>query len=111
MSNAAASGGYYIAMACDTIIAHHNTITGSIGVVGALPNLSNTLKKLNITYDTISTGIGNSYPLDPFIPMKQKDVATLNKLINKTYHRFVSKVAESRNMSYETAKSLAKGRI
>jgi len=111
MSNIAASGGYYIAMGCDTILAHPNTITGSIGVVGAIPNLSKTLKKLNLNYDTISTGIGNSFFLDPMLPFNRQDVQALHKIIEKTYQRFIQKVALNRNKPFEDTRLLAKGRV
>jgi len=111
MSNVAASGGYYIAMGCDTIIAHPNTITGSIGVVAAIPNFSKTLKKLELSYDTITTGNGNSFFLDPFLPFNKQDILSFKKIIEKTYHRFVQKVATNRNISFDKARDIAKGRV
>ena len=63
MSDVAASGGYYIAMACDTIVAHPNTITGSIGVFGVLPNIQPLLAdKLGITVDRVNTGKFSDLP-------------------------------------------------
>jgi protease-4 len=111
MSDVAASGGYYIAMACDKIICHPNTMTGSIGVVAAIPNFSGTLKKLNINVDTISTGVGNSFPFTTMLPFTQKDKNKLYKMINNVYRSFVSKAAKSRNMSYDEMRAVAKGRV
>jgi protease-4 len=111
MSDVAASGGYYISMACDTIIAHNNTITGSIGVVAAIPNISKLLSNLHITVDTISNGIGNPYFLDFNLPRNQKDIAAFEKMTFATYQRFLSKAAKSRNMSVEQMRSVAKGRV
>ena len=63
MSDVAASGGYYISMACDTIVAHPNTITGSIGVFGVLPNIQPLLAdKLGITVDRVKTGLFSDLP-------------------------------------------------
>ena len=111
MSNLAASGGYYIAMACEKIICHPNTLTGSIGVVAAIPNFSETLKKLNIGVDSITTGTGNPFFLSPGFPVKQKDRERFNKIINKTYQNFVTKAANSRGMTFDEMRAIAKGRI
>ena len=63
MSDVAASGGYFIAMGCDTIVAHPNTITGSIGVFGVLPNIQPLLRdKLGITTDRVTTGKFSDFP-------------------------------------------------
>src|SRR5688572_13469935 len=63
MSDVAASGGYYMAMACDTIVAHPNTITGSIGVFGVLANFEDFLKnKIGITVDRVKTGKFSDVP-------------------------------------------------
>ncbi|MFN3781744.1 MAG: S49 family peptidase, partial [Candidatus Kapaibacteriota bacterium] len=71
MSDVAASGGYYIAMACDTIIAHPATITGSIGVISMIPNFSGMLNKLKITVDTISTN-PSSQDLNLLLPFTKR---------------------------------------
>ena len=111
MSDVAASGGYYIAMACDTIIAHPQTITGSIGVIMALPNFSKALKKLDVNIDTISTGKGNPFGGTIVLPLKEKDKETLNNYVSGTYFRFVNKAAKSRNKTPEEMRKLAKGRV
>lgn len=112
MGDVAASGGYYISMACEKIYAGANTITGSIGVVAAFPNVNTLLEKtLYMNVDTISNGIGNPFTLDPTLPAKSEDVAKLQKYADATYYGFVSKAAKSRNMSFEQMRAIAKGRV
>lgn len=110
MSDVAASGGYYIAVGCDTIIAHPSTITGSIGVIMAIPNFSGTLGKLGITTDTISLGKSSNF-MNTLIPFDESSKAKLKEFGAGIYHRFVSKVAEARKMTFEKTRMLAKGRI
>jgi len=110
MSDVAASGGYYIAMACDTIIAHPSTITGSIGVILMLPNLTGTMGKLGITSDTITTGSSFGF-LNPMMPLSNTDKAKLYNLSQPIYQRFVQKVADSRGKNYDETRALAKGRV
>ncbi len=110
MSDVAASGGYYMAMACDTIIAHPQTITGSVGVIGILPTFAGTFDKMGITIDTISTG-RSSHFMSPFLAHNTQDLAQFHNLMEGTYRRFVSKAAESRHKTYEDMRALAKGRV
>ena len=110
MSDVAASGGYYMAMGCDTIIAHPATITGSIGVILAIPNFSGTLDKLGITTDTISTNPSSQF-LNVMQPFSNNEEERLRKISGDIYKRFVSKVAESRGKTYEETRALAKGRV
>ncbi len=110
MGNVAASGGYYISMSCDTIIADELTITGSIGVIMAVPNLSGLIGKLNITVDTISTG-PSAHFFNGFYPYTDREKQVLYDLGNNIYYRFVEKVAKNRNMTFEQARSYAKGRV
>lgn len=110
MSDVAASGGYYMAMACDTIIAHPATITGSIGVILAVPNLSGTMSKLGITADTINFGKSSQF-MNAMYPFDKNSKDKLYELSSSIYHRFVSRAAKSRKMSYEQLRELAKGRV
>lgn len=110
MSDVAASGGYYIAMACDTVIAHPATITGSIGVISAIPNFSGTLSKLGITIDTISTS-KNALFMNPTLQVPQEQKDRFRAMSRDIYFRFVSRVAESRKMTFNEARALAKGRV
>ena len=110
MSDVAASGGYYIAMACDTIIAHPSTITGSIGVIMAIPNISGTLGKIGITIDTISLG-SSSHFMNGSLPFAERDNAKLREFGSGIYHRFVQRVADARKKDFESTRLLARGRV
>jgi protease-4 len=111
MSDVAASGGYYIAMACDTIVAHPNSITGSIGVFGVLPNVQPLLAdKLGITVDRVTTGKFSDLPtitraLSPY--EKQQ----LQLEVNDIYADFTSKAALGRHMPVERLRRIASGRV
>jgi protease-4 len=111
MSDVAASGGYYIAMACDTIVAHPNTITGSIGVFGVLPNIQPLLAdKLGITVDRVTTGKFSDLPtitraLSPY----EKQQMQLE--VNEIYADFTSKAAAGRHMPVERLRRIASGRV
>lgn len=110
MSDVAASGGYYIAMACDTIIAHPSTITGSIGVIMAIPNISGTLGKIGITVDTISLGASSQF-MNGALPLNPADKVQLRAFGAGVYHRFVDRVAQARHKEFEETRALAKGRV
>jgi protease-4 len=107
----AASGGYYIACAADSIFVQPNTITGSIGVFGIIPNMQNLLNnKLGITFDGVKTGkyadiMSISRPLTPgerFIV--QNDV-------NKVYDNFISRVADGRKKTKNQVDQIGGGRV
>jgi protease-4 len=111
MSDVAASGGYFIAMGCDTIVAHPNTITGSIGVFGVLPNIQPLLRdKLGITTDRVTTGKFSDFPTitRPLTPFEQ---AQFQKEINRIYADFTAKAAQGRNMPVERLRRFASGRV
>ncbi|MBN2355921.1 signal peptide peptidase SppA [candidate division KSB1 bacterium] len=110
MSDVAASGGYYIAMACDSIIAHPETITGSIGVISTIPNLSGTLAKIGAHVDTVATSPSALF-LDPYMPFSEKDKRKLRRLSAGVYERFVNRVAESRNKTFAQTRQVARGRV
>jgi len=110
MSDVAASGGYYIAMACDTIVTHPATITGSIGVIMAIPNFAGSAAKIGVTVDTVSLGSSSNF-MNPLMPLTDADKAQLRTLGSGIYKRFVEKVATSRNKEFEAARLLARGRV
>ena len=110
MSDVAASGGYYIAMACDTLIAHPASITGSIGVISTIPNLSGALKKIGAHTDSLKTAEGALF-LNPLYPFTDKDKKKFRQLSANIYQRFVQRVADSRGKSFEEARLLARGRV
>ena len=111
MSDVAASGGYYIAMACDAIVAHPNTITGSIGVFGVLPNIQPLLAdKLGITVDRVSTGKFSDLPTITR-PLSEFEKRTLQAEVNRIYADFTSKAALGRHMPVERLRRIASGRV
>lgn len=110
MSDVAASGGYYIAMACDTIVTHPATITGSIGVIMAIPNFTGTASKIGVTVDTVSMGASANF-MNPLMPLTDADKAQLRALGGGIYKRFVEKVALSRKKEFEATRLLARGRV
>lgn len=110
MSDVAASGGYYIAMACDTIVTHPATITGSIGVIMAIPNFTGAASKIGVTVDTVSMGASANF-MNPLMPLTDADKAQLRALGGGIYKRFVEKVASSRKKEFEATRLLARGRV
>ena len=111
MGDVAASGGYYIAMACDTIVAHPNTITGSIGVFGVLPNIQPLLAdKLGITVDRVTTGKFSDLPtITRALTDYEKRV--LQHEVDMIYADFTTKAALGRHMPVERLRRLASGRV
>ena len=111
MSDVAASGGYYIAMACDTIVAHPNTITGSIGVFGVLPNVQKLLAdKLGITVDRVTTGKFSDLPTITR-PLTDFEKRVLQGEVNNIYADFTAKAALGRHMPVARLRRLASGRV
>ena len=111
MSDYAASGGYYLAMACDTIVAQPHTITGSIGVFGVLFDASGLLgNKLGITFDEVNTG--DYGELVTFTrPLSDAEKKVWQNRIDEIYETFTSKAAEGRHMPVEELKKVASGRV
>ena len=111
MSDVAASGGYYISMACDTIVAHPNSITGSIGVFGVLPNIQPLLAdKLGITVDRVTTGKFSDLPTITRA-LSDYEKKELQLEVNDIYADFTSKAALGRHMPVERLRRLASGRV
>ncbi|SHL51046.1 signal peptide peptidase SppA [Hymenobacter psychrotolerans] len=111
MSDVAASGGYFIAMGCDTIVAHPNTITGSIGVFGVLPNIQPLLRdKLGITTDRVTTGKFSDFPTITR-PLTAFEQSQFQQEINRIYADFTTKAAAGRRMPVERLRSFASGRV
>ncbi|MTI22174.1 signal peptide peptidase SppA [Fulvivirga sp. RKSG066] len=111
MSDLAASGGYYMAMACDTIIAQPTTITGSIGIFGMLFNAKGFLNnKLGITHDEVATGEYSNY-ITMTRPLTDQERRIIQNDVEKGYETFITKAAEGRGMSVEAIKSVASGRV
>lgn len=111
MSAVAASGGYYMAMPCDTIVAQPMTITGSIGIFGMIPNMGGFLEnKLGITNDGVSTGeFSNLYRVSSALTDEEKHI--IQTSVEQGYETFTSKAAEGRGMRLEDLKEVASGRV
>lgn len=109
MGNYAASGGYYIACNANTIFAEKNTITGSIGVFGVLPNFSQLSNKIGINTEQVTTNENANY--SPFVPLNEKFKAVTLQGIERVYKTFVTHVAEGRKMTFAQVDSIAQGRV
>lgn len=110
MGNYAASGGYYIACNANTIFAQNNTITGSIGVFGILPNFSQLTKKVGVNIEQVKTH-SNAAAYSPFVPMDENFKTVTLESIEHIYKTFVSHVAQGRKMSFAAVDSIAQGRV
>lgn len=111
MGDVAASGGYYIACASDKIYSSPNTITGSIGVFGIMPNIEELMtEKIGITFDNVKTNkfadLGSVNR-----PLSQEEYDIIQKGVVDVYNTFTSKVAECRDMSQENVDDIGQGRV
>jgi protease-4 len=110
MSDVAASGGYYISMGADRIIAEPGTLTGSIGVTGGKFVLAGLMDKLGVSTDTVTVGKnGTINSINQ--PFTDTERAAMKRLMDDTYRQFVSKAAAGRKMTFEQIDKLAGGRV
>lgn len=110
MGNYAASGGYYISCNANTIFAEATTITGSIGVFGALPNFQEAATKLGITTQKVSTH-DNPGDYSPFLPLTEKQRTVMTEGVESIYKTFITRVAVGRKMNTAQVDSIAQGRV
>ncbi len=110
MSDYAASGGYYMAMGCDTIVAHPNTVTGSIGIFSVFFNVEEMVDKIGVDTEIVQTGEFADI-FAPAKPMSEAERRILQANIEQGYETFTSKAAEGRNMSVAQLKKVASGRV
>ena len=110
MGNYAASGGYYIACNASTIFAENNTITGSIGVFGILPNFSKLTSRIGIHVEQVNTN-KNATAYSPFVPLDENFKAVTLEGVEYIYKTFVNHVAEGRKMTFEQVDAIAQGRV
>ena len=111
MGNVAASGGYYISCAADTIVAQPNTITGSIGVFGLLLNIKNMMNnKLGITSDLYKTGAYSDIGM-PTHPLSGAERQIIQNSVEEVYSTFTQRVADGRGMSQADVDSIGQGRV
>lgn len=110
MGNYAASGGYYIAANADRIFAEPNTITGSIGVFGMLPNMNQLGKNIGINAEQVKTH-DNASGYSIFEPIDENFKGYILESIEKTYATFLQRVADGRKMKTEEVDAIAQGRV
>ena len=110
MSDLGASGGYYLAMAADVIVAQPATLTGSIGVVGGKLVLGSMFAKLGIAVETVSDG-RMAEMNSIFTPYSDDARVRVQELIDAVYEEFVAKAAEGRAMTREAVHAVAQGRV
>jgi len=110
MGNVAGSGGYYITMGAKKIFAEPETLTGSIGVVGGKLVTAGLYEKLGLNTEVISRGKNSGIltSTNPFTPDERK---IWMRMMEQTYHEFVSKAAQGRKMDYNRLEALAQGRV
>ena len=110
MGDYAASGGYYISCIADKIVAQPNTITGSIGIFGIIPNIKGLNDKLGISYDGVKTNkMSDAISVNrPFTP-EERDL--MQNYVNRGYELFVKRCADGRKMTVEQIKNIAEGRV
>lgn len=110
LGNVAASGGYYVAVACPKIVAAPGTLTGSIGVISQFPNVKGLVERLDVKVETVKSGklkdAGN-----PFRDMTAEDRAYWQALIDRVYRQFVDAVAAGRKVAVADVRKIADGRV
>ena len=111
MGNYAASGGYWVSTYADHIFAEPNTLTGSIGVFGMFVDAQKLFNDtLGVTFDTAKTG--NFADFETISrPKTEQELALAQARVDDLYHKFVGKVAESRNIPEATVENIAQGRV
>jgi len=110
MSDVAGSGGYWVAMSAHKIVAQPQTWTGSIGVVWGKPNLKKLYEKLGVSAERLTFG-DKADIFSTFRKWTDEERALIKDEMFWTYDRFLTKVAEGRNMSKEDVDKLGKGRV
>ncbi len=111
MGGMAASGGYYISSGANWIVAEPTTLTGSIGIFGMFPDVSELLtQKLGVKFDEVNTNKNSSFGTLSR-PFNEEEMSYLNKYIERGYNLFLSRVAEGRKMSTADVDKVAQGRV
>ncbi len=110
MGDVAASGGYWISMNADEIIADPSTITGSIGIFGLFMNVPEAMGKVGLNTDGVSTTwLAGAF--DPTRPLDPRVGELIQQVINKGYANFIGRVAKARKQDVEAIDSVARGRV
>lgn len=108
--NISASGGVYVGVAAEKIVANPGTITGSIGVILRGNNLSKLLEKIGIKFETVKSGLYKDI-LSPDRALSKEERELLQSLIDSSYGQFVEAVAKGRGLSEEVVRGFADGRV
>ena len=113
MGGMAASGAYYMSMGAQYIMAQPTTLTGSIGIFGALPDFSDLMtKKLGFKYDEVKTNRNSAYASAGMSrPWSAEEITTMQNYVNRGYNLFRKRVAEGRKMSTKQVEKIAQGRV
>jgi len=107
----AASGGYYIAMAGDTIMGHPTSLTGSIGVIAVKVNVEGLMEKIGVDWEVVKSGDKKDF-LSPLRPLTAEELKLFQLTIDSFHNRFVNVIAENRpGLDLAQVKSLADGRV
>jgi len=110
MGDVAASGGYYISCSADAILAEPNTITGSIGIFGLIPDVQGLFNKIGLNFDAVNTNKFSDLG-DASRPMTDLEKNLFQKMVERGYEIFVKRCADGRKMSIEDIKKIAEGRV
>jgi protease-4 len=111
MGDVAASGGYYISTAANEIFATPNTITGSIGVFGVIPNMQGFFNnKIGMTFDGVKTTKYADFA-EVTRPLTADEFSIIQQSVDRIYDDFITKVGEGRNLSKQTVDSIGQGRV
>lgn len=110
MASEACSGGYYVSMAADRIIANRNTWTGSIGVIVELSNYKGLMDKLGVSTILFTSGPNKSMG-NPGVPVTSEQKQIFQGLVDEAYGQFVGIVAKGRKMDVSVVKPIADGRV
>lgn len=110
MGAMATSGGYYIAAACDRIVANPGTLTGSIGVIVQLSNVEELMKKIGVKAAIVKSGPNKDIG-SPFQPLSPEGREILQSVVDSVHSQFVAAVAKGRGMEESQVRKLADGRI
>jgi protease-4 len=110
MGDYAASGGYYIACNADYIVAQPNTLTGSIGIFGLIPNIQGLTQKIGVTFDGVKTN-KHSDMISLNRPFTPEERNLMQSYIERGYETFVGRCADGRKISVDSIKAIAEGRV
>lgn len=110
MGTVAASGGYYISAPADRIVANAGTLTGSIGVIMEIPNISGLMQKIGVETQVIKSGAHKDIA-SIFKSLKPEEKEILQTVLDDVHDQFIQAVSEGRGIKFEQIKKLADGRI